>query len=1116
MDGENILISKLSEFTRKYYKNKSIRGSLISLGILLSLYLAEVFLEYFSYLPSLTRIILVYFYLFVSFVCVGLLIIIPMLKYFSLAKTISREQAAAIVGEHFEEIGDKLLNTLQLIDQKDSSAENIDLLIASINQRIKAIKPIPFTKIINLKNNAKYLRYVIPPLFILLLLILIAPSIVSDPTLRLIQYSRKFIPPALFRIIIVNKELKAMQQEDFNLRVKIEGNAVPEEMFLKIGNSTFAMKRENARSYSFLFKALQADTRFVFIADDKETEEYKILVYPKPIILNFELKLDYPVYTGKQSETLNNIGDLIVPEGTLITWNVYTRDVSEIKFRMADEIINLGKKASNVFSCSRKVMESMRYSIFQENQFVRNPDSLNFFITVIKDAFPEISLKESRDTGISDKLFFQGTIKDDYGFTRLVFVLSQKKMNDSLNKVIRSEEIAIEKKNTAQVYFYSLDLSTIDLNPGDKYAYYFAVWDNDGIKGPKSSRTDFLNFEIPSLEKIAETTDKSAENLKKGLEESLKDAKNIGKSIDEINKRMIEQNDVSWKEKKKLEDVIKANEKILNQVEDFKENNNKNIISEKQYLETSERILEKQKKLNELANQLLTEEMKKTIQEMKDLLNQMDKNKLNDLLPRMKQMSNGIEKELDRNLQLFKQLEFERKLEHNLNKLQKLSEEQKNLADKTAERDGPDDQLKIQQENVKQKFDTIKQAISELQKQGQELEIPVDLKSTEETREAIDKQLGDNQELMKLGKMKNASKNQKETAKRMKELAQKLENLEESADEEAESEDEGALKLLLQNLNKLSFEQEDLIYRTMGISRNDPRYLQLIDDQKQIKDKFRIIEDTLSRIARREISMKSIIMKEVSSVNDNLLFSEKALADRVIPTATGRQQYAMTSMNNLSLLLDEALKLMNEQSDKGTNSSSRSSCKKPGKPGGKMSMGSMRQMQQEMNNSLEKLRQGMNKAKTGQSQTRGEEDASSKEIARMVGEQEAIRRALQEYENALKDQGFKDNGSLKPIIDDMEKNEKDFLNKRVNQETINRQQRIVTRMLESEKADEQREKEDKRESTEAKNNILSNPMKKLEYKKSTGTGKDIINFTPAPVNFYYRSKASEYILKIGK
>ena len=46
MEGENILVSKLNEFTRKYYKNKIIRGTLVSLGILLSLYLAEILKPY--------------------------------------------------------------------------------------------------------------------------------------------------------------------------------------------------------------------------------------------------------------------------------------------------------------------------------------------------------------------------------------------------------------------------------------------------------------------------------------------------------------------------------------------------------------------------------------------------------------------------------------------------------------------------------------------------------------------------------------------------------------------------------------------------------------------------------------------------------------------------------------------------------------------------------------------------------------------------------------------------------------------------------------------------------------------------------------------------------------
>jgi len=1116
MNAENILSGKLNEFIRKYYKNKIIRGSLISLGLLLSLYLIGILLEYFSYFPSLTRIFIVCFFVGASLGNITFFVVVPLLSYLRIGKTLTHEQAAAIIGEHFSEIGDKLLNTLQLIEQKNSSPESIGLLVASIEQRIKALRPIPFSGVINLRKNLKFLKYALPPLLILLFLLIIAPSIISDPTRRLIHYSEKFSPPALFRIIILNKELKVMQQEDFNLKVELRGNEIPDEVSVKTGNSTFPMKRDGKSGFSFLFRALQANTFFTLIADDKESEQYEISIYPKPIIMNFEARLEYPQYTGKQSETLDNIGDFIIPEGSLITWTVTTRNVTMVKFRFPAAEIRLEKKNKDMFICKKRFDESVKYSILQENEFSKNSDSLSYLITAIKDAFPEITLVEAPDTAFTGKLFLQGTIRDDYGFTKLSFTLSVKGQTDSLQKLVRTELITLDKNKSSQPYFYSVDFSSIAMNPGDKYSYYFEVWDNDGIHGPKSSRTFPLTFEIPTLDKIAEQNDKNSEDIQKNLNKSLQETRDVSKTLDEMTRRMIEQNDVSWKEKKKLEDVIRANEKIQKQVEEYKERNEQNIKNEEQYLKTSERILSKQKQLNELANQLLTDEMKKTVEEMKSLLNQMDKNKLNELLPKIKQMNEELEKELDRNLQLFKQFEFERKLEKSTAELKNLANEQSKLAEKTDGQKKLNEQLAMEQQQIQKKYDSIEKSLKELQKQSQQLESSPDLKSTESDRNSIEKQLDKNNELVKTGKMKDASKNQKKTSQEMKELAEKLESMQQESEEEAQEEDAAALKLLVQNLNKLSFQQEDIIYRTISINRNDPKFLKLIEDQKQIKDKFKTIEDTLNKIARREVMMKSIIMKEVTAVNENLTFSEKTLADRVIPTATGRQQFSMTRMNNLAILLDEALRQMNMDMDNAKMSNGQKAFKKPGKAGGKKSMNSMRQMQQEMSKSLEKMKKELSNSKGGTKTSREKEEGTNREIAKIAAAQEAIRQALQEYENALKEQGEKDNGNINAMIEEMEKNEKDILNRMINQETINRQQAIVSRMLESEKAEQRREKDEKRESTEAKKQLFSNPAANFEYKKRNTGGVGIINFVSAPVNYYYRTKASEYFLKISK
>jgi hypothetical protein len=75
-----------------------------------------------------------------------------------MGKIISHEEAADIVGKHFGNVQDKLLNVLQL-QQNKASVHSDALLNASINQRISELKPVPFTSAIDLSENKKHLKY---------------------------------------------------------------------------------------------------------------------------------------------------------------------------------------------------------------------------------------------------------------------------------------------------------------------------------------------------------------------------------------------------------------------------------------------------------------------------------------------------------------------------------------------------------------------------------------------------------------------------------------------------------------------------------------------------------------------------------------------------------------------------------------------------------------------------------------------------------------------------------------------------------------------------------------------------------------------------------------------
>ena len=111
----------------------------------------------------------VMFYSFVGVSSIALLgwVFLPLLRYFRLGSVISHEQAANIIGDHFTDVKDKLLNVLQLKKQSNGIS-HADLILASINQKSEEIKLVPFKAAIDLSKNRKYLRYALPPLLVFL------------------------------------------------------------------------------------------------------------------------------------------------------------------------------------------------------------------------------------------------------------------------------------------------------------------------------------------------------------------------------------------------------------------------------------------------------------------------------------------------------------------------------------------------------------------------------------------------------------------------------------------------------------------------------------------------------------------------------------------------------------------------------------------------------------------------------------------------------------------------------------------------------------------------------------------------------------------------------------
>ena len=1114
------LIDKLDGFIRKYYKDRLIRGVLYSVGLLVFLFLIMATLEHLGHFSSNVRTGLFWIYVVAGSAVLYLYVLVPAIKWLRLGKTISHEQAAKVVGTHFSQIKDKLLNTLQLRDQIQQDPGRREWIEASIAQRSRELGAVPFTQAIDLRKNRKYLRYALPPLLVLLVLLFAAPNMIKDSTRRIVSHGTEFIPEAPFQFNLLNSELLVPEQDDFVLELELSGDLVPSQVTLMSNGQSIPMVKKSNVHFEHRFRNVQKSTEFWFSADGFKSIPYTLKTLPNPILLNFAMKLDYPAYVGLKDQTMDNTGDAIVPAGTRITWDASTQSTNQLLVAFADTTIELQPSANNRFSYSRRFLKGSGYSMVPRNDHIVSPHMLKYRIEVIPDLFPSINVNQEADTSRPKLLYFDGSIEDDHGFQRLEFHYRFAEGGDTLAEQEKRgvKSIGFDKSNNAQRFYHTWNISDLPISPGDKLEYWFEVWDNDGVSGSKSARTRLQEYNAPTRKELSDKQDEQASALKSSMEQGIKEAQELQKELDKLRRELIEKKQSDWQDKQKLEDILNKQQKLEKRIDQLNNNLQNNNEQMRESRQLDEQLLEKQQQLEKLFEDVLSDEMKKLYEDIQEMMEKLDKDKLQEQLQEMEMDQKDIEKELDRSLELFKQLEVEQKALDIAEQLEELAEEQETLAKETKEGETPQEELKEKQEELNDKFDDLKEELKDLNEKNQELENPMGLPELKEEQEAVDEEMQESSEQLEKEKNDKASESQQKASDQMEQMAAAMQNSMDAQSQEQQSEDMDALRQLLENIVQLSFDQEAVMDDMAGLDRKDPRFGDVGQEQRSLRDDARMIEDSLFALSKRVPQLESIVNREMTSINNNMdqaidEISEARVNIRRKAVASDKQQRAMTSLNNLALLLDEALQQMMKQMANSKPGSG--SCDKPGGGGqGKPKPNSkkMQAMQQQLQKQLEKMRDAMKKGqKPGEGKDgQGGMPGMSKSLSQMAAQQAAIRKELQKMAQELNKDGSGAGNGLKELAKEMEEQEKDIVNKRIDPKTLNRQKDIMTRLLEHEKAEREREFDNKRKSTEGKQNLGEDPVRFFEYQRKKEKEAELLRTVPPALKPYYKDRVNKY------
>ena len=1112
--NRQLLQEKIRQFVKKYYQNELYKGIVFFVLIVLSAFIAFSLFEYFSYSNPVVRTIL--FYGFIALFAFNLIfyIILPLCKIFGMGKQLSNEEIAGIIGKHFSQIDDKLLNLFELQKQMDAGDyKSFDLLSAAIDSKIDSFKTYSFVQAVPVKKTMKFARWMLIPIVLFLLLFAIKSEIFTESTKRIVHYSTVYEKPAPYSFEIETNKLTAFQHDDFTVNVKVVGEETPNEVYIKYQNRSFKCAKNSNTEFSYTFTNLQKNTDFQFITEEVASPLYTLEVLPKPVTLGFEMHLHYPGYLNKPDEVIDNVGNATVPEGTQIKWIFFTKNSDNLIF-IANDNTKVLTSEDDKYAVVVNARNSFTYSIFNKNKYFTSKDTLTDEITVVKDMYPEIFVQSQQDSSYQDRVYFKGNIKDDYGFSALQFVYD---LFDSDGKRIgstKSIKIPIQNSVTIQDFYYYFDPNVLHLNPGEKIEYYFQVSDNDGVNGHKTSKSNVSTYRLRTMDEIEKDLEKADQQTKSDFNDLIKESSQLMKDIDKLQMQMKQEKDLSWQDKKKLEQLMEQYKKLEQQINELKqqEQNKQNI--ENQYKNIDEDIIKKQKELQKMMNQTLSDEMKQMMNKMQEMMKSMNKNQIQDQMKKMKTSTEDINKTLDQQLQLYKQLEVEKKLNETVQQLHDLADELEKNAQKTTDKNVSKENLQKQQQKMEQKFNDLKKDIQEIMQLNKELEEPTQFKSTEELQKDAQQQLQQGQQNLDKNNRSKSSENQKKAAEDIDKLADQLNQDFNQSELEQVSEDIETVRQILDNLVKISFNQEDILNKTKVTKSASPNVSEILTKQFKVQNDMKLIEDSLNALARRQMAVKPFIQKEVTKIQDYLSSSKSRLQDRQMSNAAKDQQFVLTSMNNLALMLKESMKEMKKKQSEcksKCNKSGNGSCNKPGGKG-KSKKTSARELQQQLNRQMEAMKRSMQQnGKDGQN---GQPQNMSEQFARMAAQQEAIRKMLEDYNNAQKSENGVGDKSLEQLIEDMKKTEKELVNRQLTQQTIQRQESITTRLLQSERADMQREKEEERKSTEALQTPRLNPPKDWKFDTEKTQQNEMLRSVPANLNYYYKEKANSYFYNI--
>jgi hypothetical protein len=1171
------LISKINGARRTEHSVAVQAGVLNALAAVIAVWVLAISLEVAGDFSSAVRTPLYWGAIVFSGLLAAWLAGRPLARALGLLPTQDDDTIARRVGYKIPEVGDRLVNTLQLYRTASNSALVVgyspELMEASILAHGEPLRAYDYTVIVERDERKRAMLFFLSAVTIFSALFLSFPGAYGGALHRLTHYDQEFFPPVPYTLSIQPGDRRVILGDSLAITIRAEG-IPPRTVMLYMqadGEDEYTdveLRGDSTGAFHYMLPNIRSTTRYYAAAGPVRTAVHTITVSERPEIRKMNVTVAYPGYTRRGTEQLpENSGDVSGLRGTSVNIRLETSvpvtkativqlfaknvQVASVDAGAAPRLYDTARipmaiNGTTVTGGFRLTRDGEYYITLESADGLTNPSPIHYAMSVSSDGSPAIALITPSEKATIDETMLLPTevhISDDYGFSRLLikYRLTASKYGEPW-KEFRATSVAIPKGSPSSLEVpYIWNMAGLNITPEDEFEFYFEVYDNDAVSGPKMARTGMVTVRFPSFEEVMKQAEQTQTQATADLDKVLKKAQEARREMDEMNRELMKQlaqnqRNANWQEQQKLQEVMKQHEQMEQKLQEIGEQLQEMTEKLKEAKSISPETMQKYMELQQLFQELKNPELMKSMEKLNEAMEKMTPEQMAEAMKNYKFNEEQFRKSIERTMKILERMKTEQKVDEMVKRADDLAKKQEEL-NKEMANTNPKDQkgrqeLAERQKELAEQAERMKQEAKELEQKMDQQGQDMPNKEMQDANQQLEQedpqeQMEDAGEQMEQGDMQEAQKKGDQAQQSAEKFGQKMKGVKQKMQENNQKAVTSKMKKALQDMLDLSKREEELKEKTEQAQPNSQQFRDLAQQQAQMEQDMQNIANQMGELSQKTFAVTPEMGREMGDAMRQMQGATQSLEQRDGFNASQQEGQAMGAMNRAAMMMQQALgQQQGQQQGQGMG----------------MGMGSFQQRLQQLAAQQQMINMAMGQqgqqgqgqqgqgegegegkeGKNGKKGGKGEKEGGGEEgIGKLQRQQQEVKKSVDDLNREMREQGgTRKNqvGDLERAAKEMEEVLRDMQSGQVTPETLERQQRILSRLLDAVKSNRERDFEKERESRPGVDVARQGPgeLRLDADQNNPQTNRDLLNSREQGYTKDYEYMIRRYFESIGQ